>query len=82
MDYGTLQMSDGRQFVGEFSTTFKEESKFEYYQIPVGSQIPMSKSDYIFFGSLSNNGVTTGNGLQEWAVEKSLKDRYIIEEGK
>jgi hypothetical protein len=41
----------------------------------------MSKSDYIFFGTLSNNGVTSSNGLQEWAVEKSLKDRYIIEEG-
>jgi hypothetical protein len=39
----------------------------------------MCKTHYLFFGSISYNGASDPSGLQEWAVEKALKDTYIVE---
>ncbi len=62
LDYGTMVFQDGRQFVGEFSITHREIEKFDYYQVPA-NQCSFSKESYVFFGSMSHNGVPDPSGL-------------------
>ncbi len=40
----------------------------------------MSKSNYLFFGTINKVGVTGGSGLQEWAVENVFKQKSIVED--
>ena len=74
-----MVFQDGRQFVGEFSITHRETHKFDYYQVPESGQCPFSKESYVFFGSISQNGVPDPSGLQTWACEKSLKESCTVD---
>jgi len=43
LDNGTLVLPDGRNLTGDFSISHNERSKYEYYEIVPGANIPFTK---------------------------------------
>ena len=53
LDHGTLKLSDGRVFIGDFSMSHKENLTYTYYEIVTGAFIPFTKEPMLFYGLIS-----------------------------
>jgi hypothetical protein len=53
LDHGTLKLPDGRVFTGDFTIAHKERSKYTYFEMVQGAQLPFTKEPLLFYGSIS-----------------------------